>query len=90
MIQVTKCLDHHQCFMFRNWFYPSAPNQRRIQTLLDCFITLGFTNQDKQTFLHRAFTVPKLKKAAHNVVEWANVNQFAEDNYNMPQLDQFT
>ena len=78
--------------MFRNWFPGNTPGalnpERRVQTLLDCFVTFGLTAQDKRTFLHRAFTIPKLKKAAHDVVDWAYVNEYAGINDNM--LDRFT
>ena len=59
------------------------------KTLLDCFIPLGFSPADKRTFIHRAFTIPKLKKAAHKTVDFESVQQFALDNYDLPGLDEF-
>ena len=40
---------------------------------------------DKRTFIHRSFTVPKLKKAASKMVDWDQVQQYTKNNYDVPE-----
>ena len=60
--QVLHCLEEGHCFVFRNW-NTEQYDPRRIPTLLDCFQTFGLTENDKTTFLYRAFVQPVLKRA---------------------------
>ena len=62
--QVEHCLTNGHCFVFRNW-NTSEQDARRIPTLLDCFKSFGFSENDKKTFLHRTFVLPKLKTAMY-------------------------